>query len=191
MLITCAMLPLPCMRQGPRQPEWLRMGSLLVLARANDRLSAAIGRTVGWLIRAAILVSATNPVVHKIFSVSSNSFLEVRWYLYGAAFLLAAAQDTVGQLFGPVRGALAYAVIFVGALLAATTRVLERVRQKWTPVLSPDTRKNKRLESVWRFCHRQTGSSPWHPRPGRRHPRTGQCRPHRGSCRFAPRSGPY
>ena len=35
---------------------------------------------------------------------------------------------------------------------------LERVRQKWTPVLSPDTRKNKRLESVWRFCHRQTDS---------------------------------
>ena len=37
---------------------------------------------------------------------------------------------------------------------------LERVRQKWTPVLSPDTRKNKRLESVWRFCHRQTDSRP-------------------------------
>ena len=37
--------------------------------------------------------------------------------------------------------------------------LLERVRQKWTPVLSPDTRKNKRLESVWRFCHRQTGSN--------------------------------
>ena len=26
---------------------------------------------------------------------------------------------------------------------------IERVRQKWIPVLSPDTRKNKRLESVW------------------------------------------
>ena len=32
--------------------------------------------------------------------------------------------DTVGQLFGPVRGGLAYAVIFVGALLAATTGVV-------------------------------------------------------------------
>src|SRR5260370_2923634 len=29
--------------------------------------------------------------------------------------------DTIGQVFGPVRGGLAYAVIFVGALLAATT----------------------------------------------------------------------
>jgi TRAP-type mannitol/chloroaromatic compound transport system permease large subunit len=32
--------------------------------------------------------------------------------------------DTAGQLFGPVRGGLAYAVIFVGALLAATTGVV-------------------------------------------------------------------
>ena len=32
--------------------------------------------------------------------------------------------DTAGQLFGPVRGGLAYAVILVGALLAATTGVV-------------------------------------------------------------------
>jgi TRAP-type mannitol/chloroaromatic compound transport system permease large subunit len=32
--------------------------------------------------------------------------------------------DTVGQFFGPLRGGLAYAVVFVGALLAATTGVV-------------------------------------------------------------------
>jgi TRAP-type mannitol/chloroaromatic compound transport system permease large subunit len=32
--------------------------------------------------------------------------------------------DTIGQLFGPVRGGLAFAVVFVGALLAATTGVV-------------------------------------------------------------------
>ncbi len=32
--------------------------------------------------------------------------------------------DSIGQLFGPIRGGLAYAVIFVGALLAATTGVV-------------------------------------------------------------------
>lgn len=32
--------------------------------------------------------------------------------------------ETVGQLFGPLRGGLAYAVVFVGALLAATTGVI-------------------------------------------------------------------
>src|SRR5438128_2255257 len=32
--------------------------------------------------------------------------------------------ETIGQIFGPVRGGLAYAVIFVGAMLAATTGVV-------------------------------------------------------------------
>src|SRR5919112_1896838 len=32
--------------------------------------------------------------------------------------------DTIGQLFGPIRGGLAFAVVFVGALLAATTGVV-------------------------------------------------------------------
>ncbi len=32
--------------------------------------------------------------------------------------------DTIGQLFGPVRGGIAFAVIFVGAILAATTGVV-------------------------------------------------------------------
>src|SRR5438094_1103539 len=32
--------------------------------------------------------------------------------------------ETIGQVFGPVRGGIAYAVIFVGALLAATTGVV-------------------------------------------------------------------
>jgi TRAP-type mannitol/chloroaromatic compound transport system permease small subunit len=46
---------------------------------------------MGWLILVAVLVSATNAVVRKVFSVSSNAWLELQWYLYGAAFLLAAA----------------------------------------------------------------------------------------------------
>jgi len=32
--------------------------------------------------------------------------------------------ETIGQLFGPIRGGLAYAVVFVGAMLAATTGVV-------------------------------------------------------------------
>ena len=42
-------------------------------------------------ILAAILVSATNAVIRKAFNTSSNAWLELQWYLYGAAFLLAAA----------------------------------------------------------------------------------------------------
>lgn len=44
-----------------------------------------------WAIFVAILVSATNAVVRKLFNQSSNAFLELQWYLFGAAFLLAAA----------------------------------------------------------------------------------------------------
>ena len=67
------------------------MGPLLRLARGIDRVNEAIGRAVGWLILAAILVSATNAVVRKLFNTSSNAFLELQWYLFGAAFLMAAA----------------------------------------------------------------------------------------------------
>ena len=46
---------------------------------------------MAWLILVAVLVSATNAVIRKVFSVSSNSWLELQWYLFGAAFLLASA----------------------------------------------------------------------------------------------------
>ena len=45
-----------------------------------------------------------------------------------------------------------------GGFVVLQDETLELVRQKWIPVLLPDTRKNKGLESVWRFCHRQTDS---------------------------------
>ena len=46
---------------------------------------------MGWLILLAIVISATNAVVRKVFSTSSNAWLEAQWYLFGAAFLLASA----------------------------------------------------------------------------------------------------
>lgn len=67
------------------------MAGLLALSRAIDGFNEFIGKLVGWLILLSILISATNAVVRKIFSVSSNAWLEAQWYLFGAAFLLAAA----------------------------------------------------------------------------------------------------
>ncbi|NTT85684.1 TRAP transporter small permease subunit [Tabrizicola fusiformis] len=67
------------------------MQGLLVLSRAIDRFNEAIGKAVTWLIFIAILVSATNAVVRKVFNTSSNAWLELQWYLFGAAFMLAAA----------------------------------------------------------------------------------------------------
>ncbi|MFV0292604.1 MAG: TRAP transporter small permease subunit [Paracoccus sp. (in: a-proteobacteria)] len=67
------------------------MGGLLALARGIDRFNTAVGRGVSWLILLAVLVSAGNAIVRKVFSISSNMWLELQWYLYGAAFLGAAA----------------------------------------------------------------------------------------------------
>ncbi|MFC3182722.1 TRAP transporter small permease subunit [Cypionkella sinensis] len=64
---------------------------MLILSRFIDRGNEVIGKTVGWFILAAILLSAGNAVVRKLFNTSSNALLEAQWYLYGAAFLLAAA----------------------------------------------------------------------------------------------------
>ncbi|WP_315919035.1 TRAP transporter small permease subunit [Mesorhizobium sp. SP-1A] len=63
----------------------------LALSRAIDRLNEFIGKWISWLILVSILVSAINAVVRKTFNVSSNAWLELQWYLFGAAFLLAAA----------------------------------------------------------------------------------------------------
>ncbi len=67
------------------------MEGLLSVSRGIDRVTEMIGKAVGWAIFAAILISAGNATVRKIFNYSSNSLLELQWYLFGAAFLLAAA----------------------------------------------------------------------------------------------------
>ena len=67
------------------------MGGLLALSRVIDRINSLIGRSASWLILLAIFVSAINAIIRKLFSLSSNAWLELQWYLYGGAFLLAAA----------------------------------------------------------------------------------------------------
>ena len=67
------------------------MDALLGLSRGIDRVNTFIGRNVSWLILVAVLVSAANAIIRKVFNTSSNSWLELQWYLYGAAFLGAAA----------------------------------------------------------------------------------------------------
>lgn len=67
------------------------MQALLVIARGIDRVTEFIGKSVMWLILLAVLVSAGNAIVRKLFNWSSNSLLEAQWYLFGAAFMGAAA----------------------------------------------------------------------------------------------------
>jgi TRAP-type mannitol/chloroaromatic compound transport system permease small subunit len=66
------------------------MQALLKFSRAVDALNAFVGRYVIWLILASTVISAVNAIIRKIFNMSSNAYLEVQWYLFAAAFLLAA-----------------------------------------------------------------------------------------------------
>lgn len=66
------------------------MHALLKLSRGIDGLNAFVGRWVIWLILASTVISGVNAVVRKAFNMSSNAFLEIQWYLFAAAFLLAA-----------------------------------------------------------------------------------------------------
>src|SRR6478609_3213473 len=66
------------------------MRALLFFSRAVDRLNAFIGRWVIWLILGSTVISAVNAMIRKAFNTSSNAYLEVQWYLFAAAFMLAA-----------------------------------------------------------------------------------------------------
>ncbi|TPW30672.1 TRAP transporter small permease subunit [Pararhizobium mangrovi] len=67
------------------------MNALLAVSRTIDRVTTLAGKSVAWLVLASVLVSAVNAVVRKVFDMSSNAWLELQWYLFGAVFMLAAA----------------------------------------------------------------------------------------------------
>ncbi len=56
-----------------------------------DQATSWIGRSAAWLILIAVLVSAGNAVIRKALGVSSNAWLELQWYLFGAVFMLGAS----------------------------------------------------------------------------------------------------
>ncbi len=66
------------------------MEALLRISRAIDSFNERVGKTVAWAIVVAILVSAINAIIRRIFGVSSNAWLELQWYLFGGVFMLCA-----------------------------------------------------------------------------------------------------
>jgi len=63
---------------------------LLSVSRVIYWLSERVGHAFYWLVLVMVLISAANAVVRKAFNVSSNSFLEIQWYLFSAIFLFLA-----------------------------------------------------------------------------------------------------
>jgi TRAP-type mannitol/chloroaromatic compound transport system, small permease component len=62
--------------------------ALLPATRVVDATNTWIGRRLSWLVLAAVVVSALNASVRKIFDTSSNSWLELQWVLFSIVFLL-------------------------------------------------------------------------------------------------------
>jgi len=73
------------------------MNSLLRASRLIDALNMAVGKASYWLILIAVLVSSGNAVVRKAFNMSSNSLLEIQWYLFAAVFLLCAGYTLLNE----------------------------------------------------------------------------------------------
>lgn len=66
------------------------MNIWIAIAQAIDAINERIGRVVLWLVLAVTLISAANALMRYGFGMSSNAWLEIQWYLFGAIFLLAA-----------------------------------------------------------------------------------------------------
>ena len=67
------------------------MSSLLSLSKYIDALNERIGLGISWALLLAVLICSGNAIVRYSFNISSNAWLEIQWYLFGAIFLLAAS----------------------------------------------------------------------------------------------------
>ncbi|UXU74509.1 MULTISPECIES: TRAP transporter large permease [unclassified Paracoccus (in: a-proteobacteria)] len=99
---------------------------------ANGLLFFVIGVELAPLSGGSINLSwpLLNAMPERLWGVLSNeTLLAIPFFTFMGIVLEKSGMaedllDTIGQLFGPIRGGLAYAVIIVGALLAATTGVV-------------------------------------------------------------------
>ncbi len=65
------------------------MSFLLSLSKYIDALNERIGLSVSWALLLAVLICSGNALIRYTFNTSSNAWLEIQWYLFGAIFLLA------------------------------------------------------------------------------------------------------
>ena len=63
----------------------------LALSRWIDALNEKLGWVADWLVLLSCLISAANAFSRYAFSISSNAWLEIQWYMFGALVLLGAS----------------------------------------------------------------------------------------------------
>ncbi len=67
------------------------MSFLLSLSKYIDALNERIGLGISWALLIAVLICSGNAIVRYSLNYSSNAWLEIQWYLFGAIFLLASS----------------------------------------------------------------------------------------------------
>jgi TRAP-type mannitol/chloroaromatic compound transport system permease small subunit len=67
------------------------MKGLLALSRAIDAVNQRLSYVADWLVLLSCLISAGNAFSRYAFSVSSNAWLEIQWYMFGALVMLGAS----------------------------------------------------------------------------------------------------
>jgi len=68
------------------------MDGLLALSRLIDNINDRFAVLAKWAVLMACVISAANALVRYLANYSSNSFLEIQWYLFAACVMLGAAQ---------------------------------------------------------------------------------------------------
>ena len=68
------------------------METLLRLSKLIDGLNDRFAEIAKWAVLASCVISAGNAIVRYLANYSSNSWLEIQWYLFAACVMLGAAQ---------------------------------------------------------------------------------------------------
>ena len=66
------------------------MNALLTFSRGMDWFTERLGRSLYWLLLLAVVVSVVNAIGRYGFSMTSNAWLEMQWYLFATIFMLGA-----------------------------------------------------------------------------------------------------
>lgn len=113
----------------------IMFGSLLLFLLTGFPVAfalAATGMVFGWIAVELALVPAAffSALPLRLYGIMSNDVLLAIPFFTFMGLVLERSRmaedllETIGQVFGPMRGGLAVAVIVVGAMLAATTGVV-------------------------------------------------------------------
>lgn len=121
------------------------MRALLNASSAIDRLSGAAAVVANWLVLLAVLISAGNAMVRYLFNVSSNGWLEIQWYMFGALVFFGASHTLhknehvrVDLIYSSVSDrarlwidALGFALVFLPVLFALTALSVPFFVKSW------------------------------------------------------------